>query len=74
MNPFEFPSVEVRMKRLILILLFAAVSIAICTAQATIRNFRQEGMGSQDANTEEKLVITHPSLPLGTQVRVVVQR
>jgi rare lipoprotein A (peptidoglycan hydrolase) len=70
---FLVSSSEVRgyrmIKRLITVLLFAAVSVTICTAQAQLRNFYQEGQASQDIITEE-LSAHHPSLPLGTQVKV----
>lgn len=57
------------MKRIMMVLLFTAVSVSICTAQAQLRNFHQEGQASQDIETDE-LEVNHPSLPIGSQVRV----
>jgi rare lipoprotein A len=58
------------MKRLIPVLLFAVVSVSICTARdSNLRNFHQEGWTSQDIDTEQ-LSAKHPSLPIGSQVIV----
>ncbi|MDR2747657.1 MAG: septal ring lytic transglycosylase RlpA family protein [Treponema sp.] len=61
------------MKRAIGILFFAAVFTGLCAAQSMFRNFHQEGPASQEINTLE-MTISHPSLPLGTQIRVTNPR
>ncbi|MDR0998391.1 MAG: septal ring lytic transglycosylase RlpA family protein [Treponema sp.] len=60
-------------KRLIIALLFAAVSVSICFGQSQFRNFHQEGPASQDIETDQYMA-NHPSLPLGTQVQVINPR
>ncbi|MDR1637132.1 MAG: septal ring lytic transglycosylase RlpA family protein, partial [Treponema sp.] len=61
------------LKRLIFVLLFAAIFVSICAAQAQLRNFHQEGPASQDIQTEQ-FTASHPSLPLGTQLQVINPR
>ncbi|MDR3173937.1 MAG: septal ring lytic transglycosylase RlpA family protein, partial [Treponema sp.] len=61
------------MKRAILVLFFTTVFTGLCAAQSMFRNFHQEGPASQEINTRE-MTISHPSLPLGTQIRVTNPR
>jgi hypothetical protein len=57
------------MKRIVTILLVGMVFTTLCAAQASMRNFRQTGncTGTLDA---KELSIAHPSLTLGTLVKV----
>jgi rare lipoprotein A len=61
------------MKRGIVILFFAIIFTGLCAAQSMFRNFHQEGPASQDSASME-MAISHPSLPLGTQIRVTNPR
>ncbi|MDR2376218.1 MAG: SPOR domain-containing protein [Treponema sp.] len=61
------------MKRAFVVLFFATVFAGPCAAQSMFRNFHQEGPASQEINTLE-MTISHPSLPLGTQIRVTNPR
>jgi hypothetical protein len=61
------------MKRAVVFVFFAAVFTGLCAAQSMFRNFHQEGPASQEINTLE-MTISHPSLPLGTQIRVTNPR
>jgi rare lipoprotein A len=61
------------MKRLIIVIFLATIFTGLCAAQSQLRNFHQEGPASQEILTQE-LTASHPSLPLGTQVRVTNPR
>ncbi|MDR2178210.1 MAG: hypothetical protein LBP20_09260 [Treponema sp.] len=57
------------MKRLVIVILFALFFTGTPAVHSQFRNFHQEGPASHDI-TSEQLTAKHPSLPLGTQVRI----
>ncbi|GHV74765.1 hypothetical protein AGMMS49940_20670 [Spirochaetia bacterium] len=57
------------MKRIMAMLLFGAIFITLCTAQASLRNFKQQGAATGTLESDE-LSVAHPSLPIGTYVKI----
>jgi rare lipoprotein A len=57
------------MKRIVTILLLGMIVTTLCAAQAQIRNFRQRGAATGTL-TAEGNTAAHPSLPIGTIIKV----
>jgi rare lipoprotein A len=57
------------MKRIVTILLLGMIMTTLCAAQAQIRNFKQRG-GATGTLEADGNVAAHPSLPIGTTVKV----
>jgi rare lipoprotein A len=57
------------MKRIITMLFLGAIFITLCTAQASLRNFKQQGAATGTLESDE-LSVAHPSLPIGTYVKI----
>jgi rare lipoprotein A len=57
------------MKRIVTILLLGMLLTTLCAAQAQIRNFRQRGAATGTL-TAEGNTAAHPSLPIGTIIKV----
>ncbi|MDR1250418.1 MAG: septal ring lytic transglycosylase RlpA family protein [Treponema sp.] len=57
------------MKRMVTILLLGVILTTLCAAQAQIRNFKQQG-GATGTLAAEGNIAAHPSLPIGTIVKV----
>lgn len=57
------------MKRAVALLLLGTVLTGFCAAQARIRNFKQQG-GATGTLEAEGLIAAHPSLPIGTFIKV----
>jgi hypothetical protein len=57
------------MKRIVTILLLGMILTTLCAAQAQIRNFKQRG-GATGTLSADGNVAAHPSLPIGTTVKI----
>jgi rare lipoprotein A len=57
------------MKRLVTLLLLGIALTTLCAAQAQIRNFKQRGAATGTLESEG-LTAAHPSLPIGTLIKV----
>jgi rare lipoprotein A len=57
------------MKRIVTILLLGTILTTLCAAQAQIRNFKQRGAATGTL-TAEGNTAAHPSLPIGTIIKV----
>jgi rare lipoprotein A len=57
------------MKRIVTILLLGMIVTTLCAAQAQIRNFKQRG-GATGTLSADGNVAAHPSLPIGTTVKI----
>jgi rare lipoprotein A len=57
------------MKRIVTILLLGLIVTTLCAAQAQIRNFKQRG-GATGTLSLDGNVAAHPSLPIGTTVKI----
>jgi cell division protein FtsN len=57
------------MKRMLLCALVVFLTGSLCAAQAQLRNFTQTGPATAEVNSD-KATASHPTLPIGTQVRV----
>jgi hypothetical protein len=57
------------MKRIVTVLLLGMLLTTLCAAQAQIRNFKQRG-GATGTLEADGNVVAHPSLPIGTTVKI----